>query len=93
MNEPTSRPWRVEKTGSIEYSIYAGMQALPLATGLFQEDAELIVRCVNAHDEMVAALKFILAFYEPGQTHLDTEAWKRAEASGRAALAKARGTS
>jgi len=29
------------------------------------------------------ALNFILAFYEPGQRHLDTEAWKRAEADGR----------
>jgi len=33
--------------------------------------------------EAWGALNFILAFYEPGQTHLDTEAWKRAEASGR----------
>lgn len=36
--------------------------------------------------EMAGALNFILAFYEPGQTHLDTNAWKIAEASGRAAL-------
>lgn len=38
-------------------------------------------------EEMAGALNFILAFYEPGQTHLDTNAWKIAEASGRAALA------
>lgn len=38
-------------------------------------------------EQMAGALNFILAFYEPGQTHLDTEAWKRAEASGRRALA------
>jgi hypothetical protein len=31
------------------------------------------------------ALNFILAFYEPGQTYLDTNAWKQAEACGRAA--------
>jgi len=37
-------------------------------------------------DQLAGALNFILAFYEPGQTHLDTEAWKRAEASGRRAL-------
>jgi hypothetical protein len=36
------------------------------------------------------ALNFILAFYEPGQTYLDTNAWKRAEASGRRAHANAR---
>jgi hypothetical protein len=29
------------------------------------------------------ALNFILAFYEPGQTYLDTEAWKVAEARAR----------
>lgn len=38
-------------------------------------------------EKLAGALNFILAFYEPGQTHLDTEAWKRAEASGRRALA------
>lgn len=38
-------------------------------------------------EQMAGALNFILAFYEPGQTHLDTNAWKQAEASGRRALA------
>lgn len=31
------------------------------------------------------ALNFILAFYEPGQRYLDTEAWKQAEAGGKRA--------
>jgi hypothetical protein len=35
------------------------------------------------------ALRFILAFYEPGQNYLDTEAWKLAEAGGRRAMAAA----
>jgi len=39
-------------------------------------------------DQLTGALRFILAFYEPGQTYLDTNAWKVAEAGGRAALAK-----
>lgn len=39
-------------------------------------------------DELTGALRFIMAFYEPGQTYLDTEAWKVAEAGGRRALAK-----
>jgi len=39
-------------------------------------------------DDLVGALRFILAFYEPGQRYLDTEAWKRAEAGGRRALAR-----
>lgn len=38
------------------------------------------------HDRLVGAIRFILAFYEPGQTHLDTEAWKVAEASARAVM-------
>ena len=33
------------------------------------------------------ALNFILAFYEPGQRYLDTNAWTQAEAGGRRALA------
>ena len=45
----------------------------------------------NAADTLVAqltgALRFILAFYEPGQTYLDTNAWTQAEAGGRRALA------
>lgn len=36
----------------------------------------------TALEDAVGALQFILAFYEPGQRHLDTEAWKRACASG-----------
>jgi len=37
-------------------------------------------------ERLRGALSFILAFYEPGQTYLDTNAWKQAEASARAAL-------
>ncbi len=47
------------------------------------EEVEIIKDCWGA-------LNFILAFYEPGQRYLDTEAWKQAEASGRRAHAKAR---
>lgn len=39
-------------------------------------------------EEMAGALNFILAFYEPGQRYLDTNAWKIAEAGGREALRK-----
>lgn len=39
-------------------------------------------------DQLTGALRFIIAFYEPGQRYLDTEAWKCAEAGGRAALAR-----
>jgi len=38
--------------------------------------------------DCVGALQFVLAFYEPGQRHLDTEAWKSACAKGVAAYHK-----
>lgn len=41
-------------------------------------------------EELAGAMQFILAFYEPGQTYLDTEAWKQAEAEARVALANAK---
>ena len=44
---------------------------------------------IAAAPDLLGALRFILAFYEPGQKHLDTEAWKVAEASARRAVAKA----
>jgi hypothetical protein len=49
-------------------------------------NAALIVKAVNNHASLVGALRFILAFYEPGQRYLDTEAWKVAEAGARRAL-------
>ncbi|MES0134463.1 hypothetical protein NKJ88_05770 [Mesorhizobium sp. M0016] len=39
-------------------------------------------------EDLTGALRFIMAFYEPGQRYLDTEAWKHAEAGGRRALAR-----
>lgn len=38
-------------------------------------------------DGLEGALRYILAFYEPGQPYLDTNAWEDAEASARALLA------
>ena len=37
----------------------------------------------SREDRLAGALRFILAFYEPGQTYLDTNAWKVAESSAR----------
>jgi hypothetical protein len=55
-------------------------------------NAEFIVRACNTHDDLVGALKFVLAFYEPDAgEYLDTEAWKRAHAQAKAAIAKAEG--
>jgi hypothetical protein len=41
--------------------------------------------------ELTGALNFIMAFYEPGQRYLDTNAWTQAEAGGWRVLAKAKG--
>lgn len=35
----------------------------------------------SALEDCVGALQCVLAFYEPGQRYLDTEAWKRAHFS------------
>jgi hypothetical protein len=48
-------------------------------------------RLIAAAPDLLGALRFLLAFYDPGQTHLDTNAWKAAETSARAAVAKAEG--
>jgi hypothetical protein len=66
-----------------------------------KENARRIVACVNAcagiptedleADEikkLIGAMRFVLAFYEPGQTYLDTNAWKNAEAGARRVMAK-----
>lgn len=56
------------------------------------ECAAEIARLESINARLVGALRFILAFYEPGQTYLDTNAWKQAEAGARAALAAATAT-
>lgn len=38
-------------------------------------------------EKLTGALRFIMAFYDPNQRYLDTEAWKLAEAGGHRALA------
>lgn len=60
-------------------------------TGPWKEMQEANAKLIAAAPDLLGALKFILAFYEPGQRHLDTEAWKVAEASARAAVAAAEG--
>ncbi|UTC28718.1 hypothetical protein MARCHEWKA_02050 [Brevundimonas phage vB_BpoS-Marchewka] len=53
-------------------------------------DADALQGATEALEKCWGALNFILAFYEPGQRHLDTNAWKQAEAAGRLAHAEAR---
>ena len=74
--------------------------AVALATHQRQLDADgtmvgvsrqAIDETLKLASERVGALNFILAFYEPGQRYLDTEAWKCAEAGARRVMAKAKG--
>lgn len=61
-------------------------------SGEGEPDKYLLATPARENAEALAgALRFILAFYEPGQTYLDTEAWKQAEAGARRALARAGG--
>ncbi len=49
-----------------------------------QEDlSKELAECKELIRQSWGALNFILAFYDPQQRYLDTEAWKQAEASGR----------
>lgn len=59
--------------------------------GVMMCNLQAVADVVEQRDELYGALKFIMAFYEEGQTALDTNAWKCAEAAGRKALAKASG--
>ncbi len=55
-------------------------------------NAETIVRAVNAHDDLVAALKVGLACVEAeGNGKCSPTAWWKFEQTARAALAKAKG--
>jgi hypothetical protein len=83
-----ARPDTNDNDGSWEvgYTTDQGSKVL-IAHGLREESARLIA----AAPDLLGALRFILAFYEPGQRYLDTNAWKNAEAAARAAVAKAEG--
>lgn len=65
-----------------------------VAFGKNEESAELIVRAVNAHDDLVAALKEMLAFPGKEEILVSEGTYNRLQAAisfARAALAKAEG--
>lgn len=70
---------------SVLHAGYKGVEIDDIWLSIKDADARLI----SAAPDLYSALKFIMAFYEPGQRYLDTNAWKQAEASARAALLKA----
>ena len=89
MSTPSSLPWHVGPLYKSDIESSAGRVA---ECGRTQSpraiaDAALIVHRVNAHDELVAALKAIVEMYGPSSDyeHKAQAAWERCEA----ALAKA----
>jgi len=91
----TPGPWEVGGyVDAMGQPIYSESETIcyvqtPLPSGNARREANAAL--ITAAPALYGALQFILAFYEPGQRYLDTEAWKVAEASARAAMRKARG--
>jgi hypothetical protein len=55
-DEPSPMPWNV-RVDPDRYAIILGSDGLSVAEELYAADAALIVRAVNMHDELVAALE------------------------------------
>lgn len=100
MSKHTPGPWLTE--GNFVYALNGeGKHAVnrfhaSIQGGYTSEDTRTTIaeteanaKLIAAAPDLLAAMRFILAFYEPGQTCLDTNAWKQAEAAARAAVAKA----
>jgi hypothetical protein len=87
----TPGPWTCERQDQDEGEIYFAIHGknYEFITNVYESKPN--ARLIAAAPDLYGALNFILAFYEPGQRYLDTEAWKVAEASARAAMRKARG--
>lgn len=89
MSKHTPGPW----TNDLETPWILSSDGSAVAQICSRPLREANAHLIAAAPELLGALRFILAFYEPGQRHLDTEAWKKAEASARRVVAKAEGRS
>jgi hypothetical protein len=71
---------QVDDVEAFYHALHRGIADIPASSP--SGDTEAVTR-----DELIrdawGALNFILAFYEPGQRYLDTNAWKNCEASAR----------
>lgn len=86
MSEPTPRPWRA-KDGDVQLNSYNVTIAHCVTAGLPADaNAALIVRAVNSHDELVAALRGLL----PLEAFCDDRKDGHLFAAAHAALVKAR---
>jgi hypothetical protein len=89
----TPRPWRVVTKPHGTWVV--GADGYPVNAGTSPVDdanAELTVRAVNAHDELVTAVKDFLAATEACEGRpLSERVYQRAKINVRAAIAKAEG--
>lgn len=65
MSEPTPRPWRLDAYAVLDPGGFDIVGVCSNSHGPSLEDAAHIVKCVNMHDELVAACKAALSEYEP----------------------------
>ena len=62
MNKHTATPWRVSKMKDGGFRVVQAYAPIGQITCIRNGDnAAHIVRCVNAHDELVKALEFVMA--------------------------------
>ena len=94
----TPRPWKVTTTPfargervriSGESTIVANVLSDPNKRMMSRANAELIVRAVNSHDQLVAALRRAIRYFDEAEQH--REAWGKMVDDFRAALAAAEG--
>ena len=67
-SQPTVRPWKVDVTDSLVYIVNPGVALIaeldPDVDDMnAQANAELIVRCVNSHDALIAVARAVVQKY------------------------------
>lgn len=93
MSGHTAGPWEYHPEDNLITApgVHRLIDIKPRSTEVSIEERIANGKLIAAAPDLLGALRFILAFYEPGQTYLDTNAWKQAEANARYAMAKAEG--
>lgn len=93
MSKYTAGPWEYHAKDNVITApgVHRLIDIIPRSIEVSSEEREANGKLIAAAPELLGALRFILAFYEPGQNYLDGNAWKQAEANARYAMAKAEG--
>ncbi len=87
-DKATPRPWEYDKDGFIHHNttILGEVFNKDNDFELFKANANLIVKAVNCHDELVEALKYALEMARQGAIPNDDDSWYK---EAKQALAKA----